>query len=130
MNKDKIGFVSFLSSEFMPGSSEEIYDGDIHSSSPDHKTQHSANPINMNKDSYCNPHSSHSPPISCCDHKSMSAEALNHSTVQPADDVIIRSRSRKDRRKRVLNFLRVPLALEYVCICVLNFFLNNLVKDL
>lgn len=115
MSMNKIRFSSFLCSEFMPGSSSEDYlDADITSSLTDHKSQHSGSFSTKHKDLAFNSTFSH---LISCDHKITVSETSKNSTegkvIQTADPSS-RSRSRKDRRRRVLNFLRVPFALEYV----------------
>ena len=113
MNTKKIGFSSYLYSEFLPGSSAEDYtnDGDIHNSPSDHKSQHSAQGSNNKSDPSSHP--THIRLVAPCDHSNKAKEASTNSTGLPVD-ISNRSRSRKDRRRRVLNFLRVPFALEYV----------------
>ena len=119
MNTKKIGFSSYLCSEFLPGSSGEDYtnDGDIHNFPTDHKSQHSAYGSNNKRDPSSHP--THIRLVAPCDHNSKTQEAPTSSLGLPVD-ISNRSRSRKDRRRRVLNFLRVPFALEYV---LLNYFL-------
>ena len=112
MNTKKIGFSSYLCSEFLPGSSADDYsnDGDTPNFPTDHKPQHSAHGSNNKSD--VSSHPAHIRLVAPCDH-SKAQEASTNSTGLPVD-ISNRSRSRKDRRRRVLNFLRVPFALEYV----------------
>lgn len=112
MNTKKIRFSSFLYSEFLPGSSsEEFIASDAQTLSADHKSNVPAHDANKKNDFSC-----HSSPriLSSYDHNKPAQATSTNSTGLPISDFTIRSRSRKDRRGRVLNFLRVPFALEYV----------------
>ena len=112
MNTKKIGFSSYLCSEFLPGSSAEecTNEGDTNNFPTEHIFHHTSHGSNKSDSSS---HPTHIRFVAPCDHSNKAKEASTNPTGAPVD-ISNRSRSRKDRRRRVLNFLRVPFALEYV----------------